>query len=237
MDSSLYEFADKAIQYATKQGVQYCDARAEKQTKKSVLIENGEIEYARDRSDEGIGIKILKNGSWGFYAITNPHSFEEIKEAIQKTIKNVSHYSQKKNNPTKLFPITINKIKKDYPVFKKPQLEDLINVGLECSKTILEKPRIKKSTINPWYTVNSKYFVSSEGSEILQNFTDVVMDMTATAHESGLTQSVDITEGGRGGIDQITKTTKRKTVQTIFQKKLLNFLKLNLQKKKKQPWL
>ena len=208
MGSSLYDLADKAIQYATVQGAQYCDARAEKQTRKSLLIENGEIEYVRDKSDEGIGIRILKNGAWGFYAITNPKSFEEIKEAIQGAIKNVSYYSKKKNNPTELIPITINKTKKDYPVFKKPNLDDLIKVGLECDKIILEKPRIRKSATNPWYTINSKYFVSSEGSEILQNFTDVVIEMTATAHESGLTQSVNITEGGRGGMDQITKNNK-----------------------------
>jgi len=208
MGSSLYELADKAIQYATGQGAQYCDARAEKQTRKSLLIENGEIEYVRDKSDEGIGIRLLKNGAWGFYAITNPKSFEEIKEAIQRVIKNVSYFSKKKNNPTKLIPITINKTKKDFPVFKKPNLEDLIKVGLECDKIIFEKPRIKKSATNPWYTINSKYFVSSEGTEILQNFTDVVIEMTATAHESGLTQSVNITEGGRGGMDQITKNNK-----------------------------
>jgi len=208
MGASLHELAEKAIQYATSQGAQYCDARAEKQTRKSLLIENGEIEYVRDKSDEGIGIRLLNNGAWGFFAITNPKSFEEIKESIQQSIKNASYYSKKKNNPTELIPITINKTKKDFPVFKKPTLEDLIKVGLECDKIILEKPRIKKSAINPWYTINSKYFVSSEGSEILQNFTDVVIEMTATAHESGLTQSVNITEGGRGGMDQITKNDK-----------------------------
>ncbi len=208
MGSSLHELADKAIQYATSHGAQYCDARAEKQTKKSLLIENGEIEYVRDKSDEGIGIRLLKNGAWGFFAITNPKSFEEIKESIQQSIKNTSYFSKKKNNPTELIPITINKTKKDFPVFKKPTLENLIKVGLECDKIILEKSRIKKSAINPWYTINSKYFVSSEGSEILQNFTDVVIEMTATAHESGLTQSVNITEGGRGGMDQITKNNK-----------------------------
>ena len=208
MVPNLHELADKAIQYAASHGAQYCDARAEKQTRKSLLIENGEIEYVKDKSDEGIGIRILKDGAWGFYANTNPKSFEEIKEGILLAIKNVSYFSKKKNNPTKLIPVTIKKTKKDYPVFKKPNLEELIKVGLECDKIILEKPRIKKSTINPWYTINSKYFVSSEGSEILQNFTDVVIEMTATAHESGLTQSVNITEGGRGGMDQITKNNK-----------------------------
>jgi TldD protein len=208
MDSSLSELADKAIQYVTSQGVEYCDARAEKQTAKSVLIEDGEIEHVKDTVDQGIGFRLLKNGAWGFYAISNPQSFDEIKESIQHAIKNVNHYSQKKNKPSKLCPNNINKATKNYPVLEKPQLEDLIKVGLECNKAIAEKSRIKKSTVNPWYTINSKYFVNSEGSEILQNFTDVVIHMTATSHESGLTQSVNITEGGRGGIEQITKDHK-----------------------------
>ena len=208
MDSNLSGFANRAIQYASTLGAQYCDARAEKENTKSLLIENSEIEYVRDKSVEGIGIRILKDGAWGFYAITNPQSFEEIKEGINQAIKIISHYSQKKNDSTKLYPVNINKIQKDYPVLKKPQLEDLIKVGLECDKTILEKPRVKKSIINPWYKVSSKYFVNSEGSEILQSFTDVVIEMTATSHESGLTQSVNITEGGRGGMEQITKNNK-----------------------------
>ncbi len=208
MSSSLFDLADQAIQYATKQGVQYCDARAEKESIKSVLIENGEIEYVKEQTDQGIGIRILKNGAWGFYSITNPQSFEVYKDGIDKIIKNTTHYSQKKNNQTKLSPVNTNKIKKDYPVFQKPELDDLIAVGLECSKTILEKPKIKKSNVSPWFTVNSKYFVNSEGSEILQNFTDTVIEMSATAHESGLTQAVNITEGGRGGVEQITQNNK-----------------------------
>ncbi|MGD8708474.1 MAG: TldD/PmbA family protein, partial [Nitrosopumilaceae archaeon] len=66
---------------------------------------------------------------------------------------------------------------------------------------------------------NSKYFVNSEGAEILQNFSDVVADMAAIAHQSGLTQSVNITEGGRGGMEQITKNDKiQKSAQSISQK-------------------
>lgn len=219
MDSALLDLADKAIQYASTQGVQYCDARAETETIKSLLIENGEIDHVRDISDKGIGIRILKGDSWGFYAITNPQTLEEIKDAINQTIKITNSYSPTKDNSIKLFPIQTKKIKKDFPVFKKPQLEDLIKIGLECDKTILEKPQIKKSIINPWYTNNSKYFVSSEGSEILQNFTDVVIEMTATSHESGLTQSVNITEGGRGGMEQITKNNKaQKSAHEISEK-------------------
>lgn len=213
------DLADKAISYAVSQGADYCDARAEKHTRNSVLIENGDIEYAREKSDNGIGLRILKNGAWGFFSITNPESFDKIKDAIEKTIKNTKYYSEKKKIKSKLAPIKINKITKEFPVIIKPDLDSLIRIGLECDKIISESEKIRKSIVNPWFTENSKYFVNSEGSEILQNFSDVVVDMAAIAHQSGLTQSVNITEGGRGGIEQITRNNKvQKSAQSISQK-------------------
>jgi len=208
MDSSLQELADKAIKYATDSGAQYCDGRAEQQERKSVLIDNGEIEHVRTNNDIGIGIRVVKEGTWGFCSITNPKSFEQIKDAVNETLRNSLHYAKNKKNKIQLYPNSINKIKIDFPVLKKPELEELTKIGFECNKIISDTPRIIKSIVNPWYTTNSKYFVNSEGSEILQNFTDVVVDMVATAHESGLTQSVNITEGGRGGVEQINNKNK-----------------------------
>ncbi|MFQ5475593.1 MAG: TldD/PmbA family protein [Nitrosopumilus sp.] len=208
MDSELQDLADKAIKYAADSGAQYCDARAEQQESKSALIENGEIEYVRSNNDKGIGIRLVKQGSWSFCSITNPNSFDQIKEAVDDTLQNSTHNSNNKKNKVELYPNSINKIKIDFPVLKKPEMDELIKIGFECNKIISDTPRIIKSIINPWYTTNSKYFANSEGSEILQNFTDVVIDMVATAHESGLTQSVNIAEGGRGGLEQVCNKDK-----------------------------
>jgi TldD protein len=213
------ELADKAVTYAVTQGADYCDVRAEKQSINSALIENGEIEHVRELSDNGIGVRVLKNGAWSFFSITNPKSFDEIKDSIGKTIKNAAHYAERKNTPSRLVPIKINKITKEFPVIKKPDLDALIKVGLECNNIISDQLRIRKSIVNPKFVKNSKYFASSEGSKILQNFTDVIIEMVAIAHESGLTQSVNITEGGRGGMEQITKNNKaQESAKNISQK-------------------
>jgi len=204
MDSHLQDLADEAIRYAMNCGAQYCDVRAELQERKSALIENGEIEYVRTNKDEGIGIRLVKEGVWSFCSITNPKSIEQIKEIVNDALRNSIHYAKNKKDKINLYPNSINKTKIDYPVLKKPGLEELMKIGFECDKIISNTPRIIRSVVNPWYTINSKYFVNSEGSEIIQNFTDVVIDMIATAHESGLTQSINITEGGRGGMEQIT---------------------------------
>ena len=208
MDSNLQDLADKAIRYATDSGAQYCDARAEQQERKSALIENGEIEHVRTNNDIGIGIRLVKEGAWSFCSITNPNSVEQIKDAVNGALRNSLHYAKNRKNKINLYPNSINKTKIDFPVLKKPELEELIEIGFECNKIISDTPRIIKSIVNPWYTNNSRYFVNSEGSEIIQNFTDVIVDMVATAHESGLTQSINITEGGRGGIEQISNENK-----------------------------
>ena len=233
MDSDLLDFADQAIKYGQTLGAQYCDIRAETQLRKSVLVENGEIEHSREKSDHGIGVRILKNGAWGFFSITNPKNIEEIKQTIEQAVKNADHYSQKRKIKTELIPIKTHKATKEFPILKKPHLDDLISIGLDCDMIISEKPKIRKSIVNPGFTETSKYFVSSEGSEILQNFTDVVIDMTAIAHDSGLTQSVNITEGGRGGLEQIIgKNHAQKSAQDISQKatELLNAKPANEEK-------
>jgi TldD protein len=208
MNSELEDLADNAVKYAIENGAQYCDIRAEQQERKSVLIENGEIEYVRTNNDNGIGVRVVKKGVWSFFSITNPSSFEEIKNEINNALKNSHYYAKNKKSEINLYPNSVNKIKIDYPVLKKPELEELIKIGYECNKIILDTPKIIKSITNPQYIVNSKYFANSEGSKIIQNFTDVIMDMVATAHESGITQSVNITEGGRGGMEQIVNKNK-----------------------------
>ena len=79
MEQNLQDLADKIIKYTEQSGVQYCDVRAEQQIKKSILIENKEIEHIRNSEDKGIGVRLIKNGAWSFCSITNPKSFDEIK--------------------------------------------------------------------------------------------------------------------------------------------------------------
>lgn len=225
MNSVLCDYAEKAVEFATIHGAQYCDVRAESQIKKSAVIENGLIENTKDSLDEGLGIRFLKNGKWGFCSFTKPESFDMIKNPLEKAINHTKHYSENKIILSQLCAIKVKNTTKNFPVLKKPEMEDVLDLGLECSRIILENSSIKRSIVNSWYTVNSKYFVSSEGTHILQNFTDVITEMVATAHESGLTQSINITEGGRGGMEQLTKNdTAQKSAAEISRKavQLLN---------------
>jgi TldD protein len=209
MEKRLQDLTDKIIKYANESGVQYCDARAEQQVKKSILIENGEIEHIRNSEDKGIGVRLIKNGAWSFCSITNPKSFNEIREILDNTIRNSDYTISNRKNRIKLYNNPINKKQINFPILNKPEINELTKIGLECNKIIKETQKIIKSVTNPYYTINSKYFTNTEGSEILQNFTDTIIEMIATAHDSGKTQSVNITEGGRGGLELITNKAQQ----------------------------
>ena len=224
MDQDLQDIADKIIKYLDQKNVQYSDVRADQQIKKSALIENKDIEHIKNNENKGVGVRLIKNGTWSFCSITNPNSFDEIKDILDNTIKN-SDYRKIKNKKIKLHSNTVNKKEINFPVLKKTDIEELIKIGFECNKIISSTPKIIKSITHASYTTNSKYFVNSEGSEILQNFTDIVMEMVATAHESGQTQSVNLTEGGRGGLELITnkiqqsaKEISKKASELIYAK-------------------
>lgn len=233
MDTQLEELTEYAIKYASDSGTQYCDVRSEEQERVSVLIENKETEYVRTINDSGIGIRLVKDGTWSFSSITNPKSKEQIKKAINEAVKNSIHYAKNKKESISLYPNTSVKKKIDYKVVQKPNLDELIKVGIMCDKIISDTPKIIKSVVNPWYTNNSKYFANSEGSKILQNFSDVVIDMVAAAHEHGMTQSVNITEGGRGGIEQITKGDKAQNSAQEIAKKASELLSAKPAKEQK----
>ena len=232
MESQLQDLADKTIKYVKDHGADYCDVRAEQYERKSALVENNNTEYIKTNTDSGIGIKIAKNGFWRFCSITNPKSIDQIKEEIDKyLIKSSKTKFDKKS--IEQYPNSTDKVTINFPVSKKPEMDEMVNLAIECSKIILSTPKIIKAVIIPTYTVNSKYFTNSEGSQILQNYTDTIIEMAATAHESGLTQSVNITEGGRGGLEQIAKKEKAQLVAKEISKKASQLIDAKPVKEKK----
>ena len=208
MDLQLIDLADKIIKYTEEKRVEYADVRAENYQQESVLIENDKIENTRISTDSGIGIRLSKEGSWYFTSITNPDNFDKIKELLDNTLEKSKYNSEKNKNKIELHTNPSVRFKKNFPVANKPDMDKLIDVGMECSKIISDTPKIMRSVVNPKFSTNSKYFANSEGSKIIQNFTDTIIDLIAVAHESGTTQSINITEGGRGGLEQITKNEK-----------------------------
>jgi len=201
---SLEDYADKAVKIALDSGSQYCDVRAELVQTSGFVIENGEVENSVLSNDSGLGIRVLVNGAWGFYSVSMPHSRDDIKQNIVNTVKTARYYSENKKQKTHLAEVRSFTDNVNFKIKSEPNIEEMVKIGLESDKIIHEKKRIIKSSVSIHHDKFHKYFVNSEGSKITQDFDDVMANLSATSHYSGLTQSVSTTEGGRGGLEMIT---------------------------------
>ena len=219
MENNQEDFAEKSVDYALSLGCQYCDVRAEASANQGFVIENNEIEYSSSKTDRGVGIRVLNNGAWGFFSFSNPLIFDDLKNGIEDAVNTARYYSTKKNHKVKISNISSANETIDFPVKISPTVDKLLEIGFDCDKIIHQSKRIIKSQISIGFEQVSKIFLNSEGSNIKQNFTDVVANLTATAHENGLTQSVNITEGGRGGIEKLSSDREIQETSEFISKK------------------
>lgn len=200
----------KAVDHARSLGASYADARFETSSDKGLLIENGSIEHFASVQRSGIGIRVLVDGAWGFYAFANPKSVNDAKNAAERAFKLARSSSAHVKDKVILAYTKAFTDKVTFPYKHDPRnsMKKLVEIAKDCDTVIREASnRISKSSVSVGYKYTEKLFISSDGAKILQEYIDTVINLSATAHESGLTQNVSGTEGGRGGIEMLTEYT------------------------------
>src|SRR5215475_7737624 len=64
----MKHIADWALDLAVKRGASYADARIVDERSRSLATKNGKLGHASDAESQGIGIRVIADGAWGFAA-------------------------------------------------------------------------------------------------------------------------------------------------------------------------
>lgn len=78
---------EKIIKKLMNMGAEYCDIRYEKRTGLSLEVKDGELKKAVSGSEEGIGIRVLYNGAFGFFSTNNISDMNKASEIAFKLAK------------------------------------------------------------------------------------------------------------------------------------------------------
>jgi TldD protein len=212
----------KAVDHARTLGASYSDARYEVRSDKGLLLENGSIEHFASAHESGIGIRVIVDGAWGFYASANPKSADDVKNVAEKAFKLARSASTNVRRKAVLADAKVYDDNVKFPFKKDPRdaMNELVEIAKDCDKIIRSTgSRIHRSSISVGYAYTEKVFANSDGSRIMQRYVDTITNISSTAHESGLTQNVSTTEGGRGGIEMLTEHADvRKRAEEIAEK-------------------
>lgn len=144
MDSETAEnLADTALDRAQKLGAAYADVRVYVQDRnESVSVKNDVVESANIGSDSGVGVRVLKNGAWGFASfadLSRPKAAcrKEILKLVRDAIDLAEASARLRSFPLELAPMS-----DDVPVmaqYETPSRSDPFSVPVKEKVELLRE--------------------------------------------------------------------------------------------------
>ena len=167
-------------------GASYADARGVFRRSQSVATKNGNVEAVNDVESEGIGVRVLVDGAWGFAGdrrLTDEGARDAARRACafaraagggDRTLAPLEPQSGSFKTTVEIDPFSV-------------PLGDKIDFCLEA-ESALARPEVKVAEAYVRAQLERKVLVTSEGSEIEQEIVECGGGIDATAVADDVTQ-------------------------------------------------
>lgn len=171
------------IDYLKKKRVDYGDIRFQKKVVESIKVKNRNVETISKTEDQGIGIRVIVDGAWGFAASSI------ISEAEMKRVANKAIQIAKASATTKKENVTLSEIKpyrdkyisfSQIDPFNIP-LDKKVELLLNATEILLKSDKIKVAEGSMDFFRTDKTFASTEGAFIEQTILESGAGIIATA--------------------------------------------------------
>ena len=177
------QLADAALNAATKAGASYCDVRIGRYLNQFITTRDTRVENIVNTESSGVGVRVIANGAYGF-AATNVMTMDAVADAARQAVAIARANARLQSEPVQLAPVKgvgevawATPFKKDWrsvPVKDKAEMLIAANkAGMEAGASFMQ---------SMLFQVNQqKYFASTDGSYIDQDFHRLWSPFTATA--------------------------------------------------------
>lgn len=181
----MKDLIEHALNTAGVLDTDYADIRVIERQSEAITVKNNVVEEITTSFDSGFGIRVLKNGVWGFAG-----SFDLSRSAIDKTValavKIAEASALVKNHDVLLTPAprVTDKFETGFKIDPfSVSLEQKLDLLLTADQAMREDKRIKVSEASMSVWKKRQTFASSEGSWIEQSFTACGAGISAIAIE------------------------------------------------------
>src|SRR5947209_1400001 len=207
------DLANFALDYATKKGVSYAEARYEHQEQENFILKNGVLDALYVGQDRGVGVRVLVNGALGF-AATNMRTKSDVRAIVDDAIK-VAKASRRK---TKITFAHEDAIEMNWSI---PEQRKLADVSVE--EKIAEIQSVDRDLMALGLKIPAryfqfsdnrivKYFANSEGSRIRSYSPRLRVFYFLTVAQDGQVEQTYRNYGWSGGWEGIAAWDLRKRV-------------------------
>jgi TldD protein len=193
------ELCGTAVDAALAAGAEYADARAILRRTQDIATKNGEVESIADGESEGIGVRVLVGGAWGF-ACDRRLSDSGAKEAAARATEFARASASRTRRPVVLAPVSAEPGEYTTPFERDPidvPLEEKIELLLRADAT-LHHADVTITQAAARASREQRAFRSSEGADVFQEFVEcgAGLEVLATADGAVQVRSYPSAHGG-----------------------------------------
>ena len=187
------ELAARAVQAALEAGASYADARFTKQESEEVHAKNGAVESVRAATAQGVGVRVIAEGAWGF-AATSTLTTAAVEQAARLAVRIARASAATLQAPVALAPVEPAQGRFSATASEDPfqvPLAERVELLLDCDKLMAEAANVPLREGFLEIQREEKYFESSEGAQIYQERveTGAGIECTTVAPDGSETQT------------------------------------------------
>ena len=183
----LDDFLSRALDLASVQGASYCDVRLVETNQERLVVRSGAVETLSNDESQGIGVRVLVSGCWGF-ASTNIVAPDEIDRITNVAVEIAKASAQSSTGQVSLGPPVTSQGVYTTPIRVNPftiSLEDKLGLLLEADARMGSVKGISARTGNLIFIKEHKIFANSEGAHVEQTIYEAGGGIMATARGNG----------------------------------------------------
>jgi len=162
--------ADWPLDLAMRRGASYADARIVDERSRSLATKNGKLGHASDSESEGIGVRVLANGAWGF-AASKELSRAAVEETTARALAIAHASAQVKHEAVRLAPETPVVAEWATPIQIDPfttSVEENLELLLKIDAELRAVAGVTLAETSMNFKREESWFASSEGASIHQ---------------------------------------------------------------------
>lgn len=223
----LLDLAEKAVKQAQGLGVEYADVRAQHVNSTSIRLTNDRFEQAVSGVDQGLGIRVLYRGAWGFSS-TSSLDGKDVEETVKtafKIAKATSKGVKEKATVRSVKPVKDKVTDRTSQPLPEIGIDKKMELVLGFSKTVRDySSKIVSATLAYEDGAGQKAVVSSDGANILTNLSRVFVGVNAVAKQADKLTSARERLGKIGGYELFQEKNGREIMKKAAER-AVNLLK------------
>ena len=205
----MEDILSKGLELAQQLGASYADIRVTRRDTERISVRNGGVESLNRGGNEGFGVRVLKDGAWGFAAtpIMQEGDLErKLARTTQRAIEVAQAAARVNRTPVELAPEEPVRARVATPLKLDPfelSLEKKIQDLTDITAALRSQPEIRVGSAALRLFRDTKTFASSEGAYIEQTITQTGFNTMALAVGNGRAERRTYSDHGTGGYELV----------------------------------